>query len=66
MPSHLAKGLEFDTVFIVNIQENYMDTDLDIKLLYVAMTRSLHELHIYQIKNKTSLLNNIDDTFFNI
>ena len=46
VPSHLAKGLEFDAVMIVNIEEYYTEKELDIKLLYVAMTRALHELHI--------------------
>ncbi|KMT21152.1 RNA polymerase recycling motor HelD [Clostridium cylindrosporum] len=59
VPSHLAKGLEFDNVFIVNIGEEYGDSELDIKLLYVAITRTLHRLHIYSIKGKTPLLNDI-------
>lgn len=46
VPSHLAKGLEFDAVLVVNIDESYKENELDIKLLYVAMTRALHELHI--------------------
>jgi DNA helicase-2/ATP-dependent DNA helicase PcrA len=46
IPSYLAKGLEFDVVFIVNVHECYTVDDLDIKLLYVAMTRPLHKLSI--------------------
>jgi len=46
IPSYLAKGLEFDVVFIVNVNESYTLDDLDIKLLYVAMTRPLHKLFI--------------------
>lgn len=46
LPSHLAKGLEFDAVLVVNLEEKYTKNELDIKLLYVAMTRALHELHI--------------------
>lgn len=48
VPSYLAKGLEFDIVFISNASESmYTEDELDIKLLYVAMTRPLHKLFIY-------------------
>jgi len=59
VPSHLAKGLEFDVVLIANIDEEYLETELDIKLLYVAMTRTLHRLFIYCIEGKISILNDI-------
>ncbi len=46
--SYLAKGLEFDGVIISNASSNvYLENNLlDMKLLYVAMTRALHELTI--------------------
>ena len=48
VPIYLAKGLEFDAVIIADAsRENYGENDLDIKLLYVAMTRPLHVLDIY-------------------
>lgn len=59
VPSHLAKGLEFDNVFIVNINEEYSEDELDTKLLYVAITRTLHRLHIFTLENKIPLINNI-------
>lgn len=46
LPVYIAKGLEFDVVFIINNKERYLPDDLDIKLLYVAMTRALHRLYI--------------------
>lgn len=52
VPSYLAKGLEFDAVIIVNINDKYTESELDIKLLYVAMTRALHRMNIYY-KNST-------------
>ena len=64
IPSHLAKGLEFDVVFIVNINETYENKELDIKLLYVAMTRTLHQLYIFEKVNKILLLKGIDREFF--
>lgn len=57
IPSYLVKGLEFDMVVICNAsKENYSENQLDVKLLYVAMTRPLHNLKIYHIGEKTELL----------
>ena len=48
VPSYLSKGLEFDAVFIPDADnDTYKDDELDIKLLYVAMTRPLHKLFLY-------------------
>ena len=46
--NQLAKGLEFDAVIINNASEDIYssDSNLDMKLLYVAVTRALHELDI--------------------
>jgi len=46
--NQLAKGLEFDAVIINNANENIYSSSnpLDMKLLYVAITRELHELDI--------------------
>lgn len=46
LPSYLSKGLEFDSVIIVG--ENGFDKNnkLEMKLLYVSVTRALHELYI--------------------
>lgn len=46
--NQLAKGLEFDAVIINNANENIYSSEssLDMKLLYVAITRALHELDI--------------------
>jgi DNA helicase II / ATP-dependent DNA helicase PcrA len=58
VPSYLVKGLEFDVVFIANASEEaYTNDELDIKLLYVAMTRPLHRLYIYSVGKATGLLN---------
>jgi DNA helicase II / ATP-dependent DNA helicase PcrA len=57
VPSYLAKGLEFDAVLIAGAStEEYKAIDLDIKLLYVAMTRPLHKLYIYYCNELTELL----------
>jgi len=43
--------------------EEYKEEELDIKLLYVAMTRTLHRLYIYHIDGKMNILNNIGNEF---
>ncbi|RSL33012.1 hypothetical protein D7Z54_11900 [Salibacterium salarium] len=48
LPSYLSKGLEFDGVMLVTKEERFDPAnELDIKLLYVAMTRALHKLDIF-------------------
>lgn len=47
LPIHLTKGLEFDAVILWNPSPDaYRENEADAKLLYVAVTRALHELHI--------------------
>ncbi|SKA93033.1 DNA helicase-2 / ATP-dependent DNA helicase PcrA [Caloramator quimbayensis] len=60
VPSYFSKGLEFDAVMIANADsDKYTENELDIKLLYVSMTRPLHKLYIYYEKNPSALLNDI-------
>jgi len=57
LPIHLTKGLEFDAVVLYNpTEENYPETDADAKLLYVAATRALHQLHIVYKGSLSKLL----------
>ena len=57
--SYLAKGLEFDAVIIVDADEDMYKSDskLDMKLLYVAMTRALHRLELIYSNNICKFLN---------
>ncbi|WP_026476123.1 RNA polymerase recycling motor HelD [Alkaliphilus transvaalensis] len=66
VPSHVAKGLEFDVVFIVNLDECYNENPLDIKLLYVAMTRTLHQLLIYMKEGTIPILNDINGELYKL
>lgn len=59
VPSYVAKGLEFDVVFIINIEDVYSSEDIDVKLLYVAMTRAMHKLYVYYKGNTITLLDGI-------
>ena len=57
LPIHMTKGLEFDCVIIWNpVEDCYHTGDEDAKLLYVAATRALHELHIVYQKQLSGLL----------
>ena len=47
LPIEQAKGLEFDSVYVMDINDGrYPDTELTWRLLYVGMTRALHRLII--------------------
>ncbi|WP_337193767.1 RNA polymerase recycling motor HelD [Halobacillus litoralis] len=46
LPAYLAKGLEFDVVFLYCNEHSYEKNELDLKMLYVAMTRPLHRLYM--------------------
>lgn len=57
IPSYLTKGFEYDYVVIVNASnEIYSKNILDIKLLYIALTRAKNKLDIYFVKNITDLI----------
>jgi len=60
VPSYLVKGLEFDLVIVANASSQmYLEEELDIKLLYVAMTRPLHKLYIYSCGEPCTMLKGI-------
>ena len=61
MTFHGAKGLEFDTVFILDANEGIipyqkaqLDSDIEEerRMFYVAMTRAKAHLHISFVKNR--------------
>lgn len=57
LPIELTKGLEFDGVILWNPNKQaYTQSQGDAKLLYVAITRALHELHIVYDGELTGLL----------
>jgi len=59
--NQLAKGLEFDAVIINGVDEHIYSSDnnLDMKLLYVAITRALHELDMVYLGELTKPLQNL-------
>lgn len=46
--NYISKGLEFDAVILNGVDEKIYDSNssLDMKMLYVALTRALHELDV--------------------
>lgn len=62
LPAYLAKGLEFDTVIIADADATtYPATTLDARLLYVALTRASHRLHVCWVGDISPLLTPNDD-----
>lgn len=57
LPIYLSKGLEFDCVILTDVDDsNYSKNNiLDMKLLYVGITRALHNLDILYSENKQEL-----------
>lgn len=56
LPVAKTKGLEFDAVILWNPSpESYGRSEGDAKLLYVAITRALHELHVVYCGELTPL-----------
>ncbi|WP_404450349.1 UvrD-helicase domain-containing protein [Sutcliffiella horikoshii] len=59
--AQLAKGLEFDCVLLCTLDEVFTQTEIDVKLLYVAMTRPLHHLSFYGNDAGDFLLEHVSD-----
>jgi DNA helicase-2/ATP-dependent DNA helicase PcrA len=65
MTIHMAKGLEFDVVYIVGLEEELFpslrpwepeepaDVEEERRLMYVGMTRARKKLHLFYAKNRT-------------
>ena len=47
MPFYLAKGLEFDAVYVPNVQQ--YQSPLEKQALYINATRALHQLKLYEV-----------------
>lgn len=57
LPIENAKGLEFDTVILLDVNDRtYPDTELSTRLMYVAVTRALHRLIVIENSNRSPLL----------
>ncbi|MFD1388386.1 3'-5' exonuclease [Oceanobacillus sp. FSL W7-1293] len=59
LPVYVSKGLEFDTVLMIDVDEkHYPATEQAAKLLYVGCTRALHHLSVIHSGNASKLISN--------
>ncbi len=59
LPVAYTKGLEFDAVLLLDPSEKkYPYNDANVKLLYVAATRALHELSVCYLEGITGIISN--------
>ncbi|WP_161485659.1 HelD family protein [Gracilibacillus timonensis] len=59
LPVYVSKGLEFDSVLMVDVDErHYPKTEQAIKLLYVGCTRALHHLSVIYSGEASELISN--------
>ncbi|CAM4379457.1 helicase UvrD [Bacillus manliponensis] len=62
VPVYLAKGLEFDAVLLADVDDiHYKGTAHDAQLLYVACTRSLHDLWVFYSGTCSPLIQTISE-----
>jgi DNA helicase II / ATP-dependent DNA helicase PcrA len=66
IPSYLSKGLEFDAVFLFTLNESFTQEEIDLKLLYVAMTRPMHRLHLFTREKSALLLDRVDESQYTL
>lgn len=61
IPSYLSKGLEFDGVIIWDVsEENYQKNSIDIKLLYIGITRGLHNVDMFYRNRLSKILEGLN------
>lgn len=57
LPVYLSKGLEFDSVLLMDADDIFYGDDIiKAKLLYVGITRAMHTLDIYYVQKLTKWL----------
>ena len=62
IPSYLSKGLEFDGVILWNVDAaSYRMNPIDIKLLYIGITRALHRLYCYSHNEASPVLKAVEN-----
>lgn len=63
MPSYLSKGLEFDVVFVLNLDNPYTGEE-EKNLFYTVCSRALHRLYIYTLDKLPGYLDSIPEDFY--
>lgn len=54
--AHMAKGLEFDQVIVVQATQDNYATLMDKSMLYIACTRAMHQLTLTCVGRPTRLI----------
>jgi DNA helicase-2/ATP-dependent DNA helicase PcrA len=54
--AHLAKGLEFDEVIVPFVSVRNYQTDVDMRMLYIACTRAMHHLTLMYTGEKSKFI----------
>lgn len=52
LPKFLAKGMEFDAVFVIN-EQDVMENRISRHAFYISCTRALHQLYVIDVTNQT-------------
>ena len=50
LPKFLAKGMEFDAVFVIN-EQDVMENRISRHAFYISCTRALHQLYVIDVTN---------------
>lgn len=67
VPIYLTKGMEFDSVILLDVdKEQYLDDDLHAKLLYVGCTRALHQLTLAYDKSLSPLVERVLPKYYQL
>ncbi len=65
VPIYLTKGMEFDAVVLMDVdQDNYPDDEIHAKLLYVGCTRAFHHLYLIHEGPISPLVRKVDTKLF--
>ena len=56
-----AKGLEYDAVIVMGVNDTFRDTLFNQKLLYIATTRAKHNLSLFWSGKQSPILNSVSD-----
>lgn len=63
IPSYLAKGLEFDVVYVLNLNQPYKGEE-ERNLFYTVCTRALHRLFIFTLQDPPEYLKYIPENLY--
>lgn len=66
IPAYLAKGVEFDAVFIYDASSQVYNRESERKLFYTACTRAMHRLLLYSTGEWTPYLREVNPALYEV